>query len=181
MAQASARGMGLRITSLAAALLGVYGAAGAAENRLECIGACPPGQPVAGAHYSGTNLSANREWVVYGEGSNAVFTLQGGSVTASGGLMGAVNAADGARVYLNQVSVRTDAGNGWEAPGVRAEYGALVNVRGGSIATVGGGSYGVQSLDSGTMIELNGTDIRTTDAYSDGLRAEFGVASAPSA
>lgn len=174
MAQASARGMGLRITSLAAALLGVYGAAGAAENRLECIGACPPGQPVAGAHYSGTNLSANREWVVYGEGSNAVFTLQGGSVTASGGLMGAVNAADGARVYLNQVSVRTDAGNGWEAPGVRAEYGALVNVRGGSIATVGGGSYGVQSLDSGTMIELNGTDIRTTDAYSDGLRAEFG-------
>ncbi|KDD12722.1 hypothetical protein L522_2371 [Bordetella bronchiseptica MBORD707] len=53
MAQANARGMGLRITSLATALLGVYGAA---ENRLECIGACPPGQPAAGAHYSGTNL-----------------------------------------------------------------------------------------------------------------------------
>ena len=34
MAQASARGMGLRITSLAAALLGVYGAAGAAARRM---------------------------------------------------------------------------------------------------------------------------------------------------
>ena len=143
---------GLRITVLSAALLGIYGTASAngGDHRLKCDGeTCVPGNPVEGAVYSGSGTAQN--WVVQGV-NGAVFTLKGGSVTATGKQTRGVGSIAGSQVTLENVTVSTDAG-----------------------AAPNWGGHGVQAHGDGSTLLLNsGVEITTKGQYSNGIQAEAG-------
>src|SRR5690606_30314500 len=100
----------LRTTVLAAALMGVYGWAGAqTTNTLLCKDdTCAP---AAGTDFYGeTNVPPWYEWIV--KADDATLTLNGGTVTGIGSQTRGVGSTNGSTVTLNDVAVTTNTGGG---------------------------------------------------------------------
>lgn len=134
----------LQITALSAALMGVYGVAGAADDPHCTNTICD----FTDINISGTSTVSDYEWVV--KGTNAQVTIGGNSsVTALGNKIRAIGATSGSTVTLNGVEVITDTqgGTNW-------------------------GSHGVQAHGDGSTLNMNGTSIDTTGTYSNGIQAE---------
>lgn len=170
------RGKLLRVTALSAALMSVYGVAGAephmkTSNTLTCINNdCV--QPDPGTHFHGDSESGEYfDWVVKAE--NSTLALTGGSVEGVGNKVRGVGSTAGSTVTLDGVEVSTDTGGGsnWGSHGVQAEgEGSTLHMNGGSIRTSGEYSNGMQAGAGGV---ITGTNV---DITADGQGSHtFGV------
>ncbi|CAM5336837.1 hypothetical protein [Eoetvoesiella caeni] len=139
----------VRVTTLAAVLMGVYGTAAAA-----------PG-------YS---------WIEYlndvGE-----YTINGGSIITTGGPnKRGVLSTGASTVTLNGVTISTDADGSWGAHGAGANgSNSTLNILGGTITTNGQYSNGIQAENGGTVTG-NGVGITATggSSYTFGVEAGDG-------
>lgn len=159
----------LRVTALSAALMGVYGGAGAEPaNTLKCVNdTCTPAPPVVGENFNNSAVvTSGYGWVVKGE--NSTFTLTDGTVTAEGSKNRAVGSTAGSHITLDGVGVvtKTLADGQWGNHGVVANgAGSTLDMIGGSISTVGEYSNGMQAEAGGVItgtnvvIEANGLDV----------------------
>lgn len=166
----------LQITALSAALMGVYGIAGAQQVQppLVCKDSCD--QPAPGTDFYGDSTGDSFEWVVKAE--NSTLTLTEGSVEGFGHRIRAVGSTAGSTVTLDGVTVITDTGGGsnWGSHGIQAEgSGSILHMNGGSISTTGEYSNGIQAGADG-RVTGTGVDIRANgvESYTFGVEANTG-------
>jgi len=137
----------LRVTTLTAALMGVYGVAGAAPGTLDCEATCEE----TGLPFAAEDTSNSNTWVVKGSGEAANVILHGGSVEATGRKNRAVGATGGAQVTLHGVQVKAEI-----TTGDSSHF----------------GNHGVQAFGVGSHVEIDGGTIDTEGKYSNGIQAE---------
>ena len=102
------------------------------------------------------------------EKDGGTITINGGSVTATGGLFGAgIGGGDngsGGMIEINGGEIIATGGSyGAGIGGGSASSGGIITINGGTIATTGGNlGAGIGSLGAGGTIEINGGDITAT-------------------
>uniref|UniRef100_UPI0037C71289 beta strand repeat-containing protein n=1 Tax=Pusillimonas sp. TaxID=3040095 RepID=UPI0037C71289 len=168
----------LRVTTLAAALMGVYGGAGA-QTVITNPYVCSSGQcSLDDAQYSVTDNDNKNTWAVQAKNAGTELTIDGGSIEALGRKNRAVGATHGAQVFLNDVEVNTETSdsNYWGNHGVQAHgKDSSVEINGAHISTTGKYSNGIQAQDRG---QVHGSDVTITanggSSYTFGVEAGSG-------
>ena len=170
----------LRVTTLTAALMGVYGVVGATplEKKLDCTVANTPCTAIE-KDFEAQGEENKNKWVVKGTGEGVKLTLSNSSVKATGHKYRGVGATGGANVTLDNVLVETDATGSssyWSSHGVQAHGSrSHVEIKGGRIDTEGVYSNGIQAEEQGTV---SGSGVHITadggDSYTFGAEAGGG-------
>lgn len=147
----------LRITTLTAALMGIYGVPAFAVPGPPFT--CEPDCSFEEATYSHQDFGNTYTWAFQVTGENATLNMDGTSVVALGNKNRGVGAASGGTAILNGVTVTT----------------RTVDVDEGDNETFKNsywGNHGVQAFGSGSRVEISDSRIETDGTYSNGIQAE---------
>ena len=164
----------LRVTTLAAALMGVYGVAGAEPGHLDCL----DNSSCQNDSYSGTfhrESSSGVKGVVHGS-NGAVFTVENSTVQGNDKARG-VLADNGANITLEGVEITTNGGSGHGVQGHQSNTSlpaSHITINNSSVTTESD-AYAVGILaQKGTTISGSAVDVETNGQYGSGVEVDRG-------